>query len=301
MKEGSYDHINEVQYPHAYGSRCGYLEKYVLKEREPVREIKGIACGQEVSGAEQDHDKYNYIKLTSLFFKFHLALSPNGVDAKNYSMVVPVAKILRAILLTTGICPLCGENSVDGSSVCDRCSKNICRRESGESRDIAGIREWRAFSPYDGIIAEAIRAVKFAHLKPLAGLLGEKIASDLADFRDRTGCELITYVPVHWRRRIGRGFDHCEEILRGTGLEFSRVLVRVKYSKPLAQLSREERIGATEDAFRVPEGKRELIRGRKVLLFDDILTTGSTSSSAARELMRAGAREVFLYTVAVQK
>ncbi len=169
-----------------------------------------------------------------------------------------------------------------------------------DERVIPHIRRWRAFSAYEGELAEAIVAVKFRHLKPLARIIGSKIKTDLLEFKEENRCDLITYVPVSWRRKIMRGFDHCEEILKGAGLEFDKILVRVRHSKPLAQLSREERIKAVEGAFRVVKTKRGLVKGSRVLLFDDILTTGFTASCVAEELMQAGAKEVFLYTVAVQ-
>ena len=169
-----------------------------------------------------------------------------------------------------------------------------------DERLIPHIKRWRAFSAYEGELAEAIISVKFQHLKPLANLIGSKVQTDLLEFKEENRCDLITYVPVSWRRKVIRGFDHCEEILKGAGLEFYKILIRVRHSKPLAQLSREERIKAVKGAFRVSKSKRELVKERRVLLFDDILTTGSTASQAARELMQAGAKEVFLYTVAVQ-
>jgi ComF family protein len=110
----------------------------------------------------------------------------------------------------------------------------------------------------------------------------------------------VVPVPLHWRRRLSRGYNQAEALAIGVGktlsLPVKPVLRRVLPTPKLALLGRTERSKVMKQAFRarsVPD-----LKGRTVLLVDDILTTGATTGEASRALKRAGASRVVVVVVA---
>lgn len=111
-------------------------------------------------------------------------------------------------------------------------------------------------------------------------------------------CDLLVAVPLHWRRRLARGYNQAEEIARPLARRLRkplvRPLVRLRATAPQASLSRASRRSNVEGAFRLRRrgGARAAIRARHVALIDDVVTTGRTLEAAARELKRGGATAV---------
>jgi ComF family protein len=154
----------------------------------------------------------------------------------------------------------------------------------------------RARAPflYDGPLADAIKAMKFAGAHGLAAHLAAAIAVTVPGTR----ADDITWVPLSRRRRSHRGFDQAELLARALGkrlrLPVRRMLVRKRDARSQARRSGRERRDALRGAFR--------LAGRpppeRVLLVDDVLTTGSTAAACAQTLKAAGALEVVLVTAA---
>lgn len=111
--------------------------------------------------------------------------------------------------------------------------------------------------------------------------------------------DLVVPVPLHWRRRLLRGFNQAERIARPLarelGVSFGQPLRRRRATRSQARLARSERQKNPVDAFAVggwwpPEpAARRGVAGRSVLLVDDVVTTGATLHAAARALVEAGA------------
>jgi ComF family protein len=111
--------------------------------------------------------------------------------------------------------------------------------------------------------------------------------------------DLVMPVPMHWRRRLWRGYDHSRvlatALARELHLPLGYELVRIRHTPQQAHLPRTRRIENMRGAF-AAEGKA--LAGASVLLVDDITTTGATASEAARALLSAGAIRVTLAAVA---
>jgi ComF family protein len=167
----------------------------------------------------------------------------------------------------------------------------------------AGLRGFDAaytFGAYEGALRELIHIYKYGKVRTLARPLADFLAGALA--RDER-YDLITPVPLHWRRRWQRGFNQSEllalDIARRCGIPFRRLLRRVRSTAVQAGLSNTARRRNVASAFVCRRGIGDgALRGRRVLLVDDVMTTGSTAAACARALKNAGAARVVLLTVA---
>jgi ComF family protein len=112
--------------------------------------------------------------------------------------------------------------------------------------------------------------------------------------------DLVVPVPMHWWRKWSRGFNQAELLARGvarrTGIPVTRALKRRRRTLAQAGLTLAQRRENLTAVFRVTARNR--VEGRRVLLVDDVLTTGATASACAETLKRAGARSVVLLTLA---
>ena len=154
-----------------------------------------------------------------------------------------------------------------------------------------------------------IHALKYSHIRPVANRLGALLAQAVLMLREEAAGELLVVPkPLHHKRRRERGFNQSEElarcalrVLRHSAPEWQlklapRSLMRIVNTPPQAgQTSRQRRINLRR-AFAVAES--EAVHGRRVLLIDDVLTTGATARSASQELLRAGAETVWVATLA---
>lgn len=166
-----------------------------------------------------------------------------------------------------------------------------------------------SFGHFDGRIRDAIHALKYDGLQAAARGLGEKLAVTIASLREAAPAEmLVVPVPLHRSRYRMRGFNQtrllAEHALKSLAkshvqwkLEISpRVLLRVRATNSQTGLTRRERRLNLRKAFAVDGAMA--IAGRDVLLVDDILTTGATVRAASRVLIEAGAKSVWVATLA---
>jgi ComF family protein len=161
-----------------------------------------------------------------------------------------------------------------------------------------------AYGPYDGGLRELIHLLKYDHVRPAANVLGRMMSEaflDLAPTFD-DGEPLVLPVPLHSSKLNQRGFNQSELIARAAlklvplGSLESDILRRTRATDAQTGLTRDQRERNIHGAFRVQ--RRNLISGKDILLIDDVFTTGTTVSECARILRRAGARRVFVATVA---
>jgi len=146
-----------------------------------------------------------------------------------------------------------------------------------------------------------VHAFKYGDRLDLAPLLGGWMARAGAELLD--GADALVPVPLHWRRLWTRRFNQsaalAAAISRHCGVAVAHgALRRVKATQQQVGLSRSERAGNVQGAFRVAPGAKAEIAGRRLILIDDVLTSGATADACARALMRAGAAEVDVLVLA---
>lgn len=156
---------------------------------------------------------------------------------------------------------------------------------------------------YEGSVRESLLRFKFRGARSYAGCYGRHLAMVLAK-TDPEGYDLLTWVPVSTLRKLGRGYDQVELIARVTarelGMEAVPALKKIRHNRPQSRIpDAAARRANVLGVYRVKDP--ESLSGKRVLLLDDILTTGATMSEAARMLKTAGAKEVHGAAVAARK
>lgn len=140
-----------------------------------------------------------------------------------------------------------------------------------------------------------MHAYKYKGLKHLASYFAMAMAGVYAKEELFNGCDIIIAVPAAKKRLKERGFSQthllAEQLAKLTGLEHKTdVLIKIKHTKPQTGLKKEERLTNLENAFEVIDPAA--VKGKTVLLTDDVATTGSTLEECAKTLKKAGAKRV---------
>ncbi len=196
----------------------------------------------------------------------------------------------KIVLLKPPYCRKCGGLCPGNVYLCPDC---LVREYAFDSACSAGV--------YEGALQEAIHALKYgghiALADPLAGLM---IRAFPTTFLARH-TDVVVAVPIHHSRLLERGFNQSEELARrlckAVPLPMeSGVLVCRRMTSHQARLPKEARAENIENAFEVRNARP--IRGKRVLVVDDVFTTGATMNEAARVLRDAGAVEVRGFTLA---
>jgi ComF family protein len=195
--------------------------------------------------------------------------------------------------ITSPICALCGRPFSDGTEQ-DRICEDCLRKRP--SYDFA-----RAPYLYGGALMKAIHELKYAQRSHLADSLGLLLASFAQTWIGELKAPLVMPVPLHPRRLRARGFNQSLLLARGvaakTGAELDFLsLRRTRFTKPQTELSSEERRKNVRKAFEVV--KPEAVKGKTIVLVDDVATTGSTLNECAKALKRAGADRVLCLVLA---
>ena len=179
------------------------------------------------------------------------------------------------------ICPMCEKLSIDGDV------HGRCRKAQGVDRLVAPVR-------YRGAVQKLLKKVKYKS--------AWKMIEELVDYWWKEGGGelnglgeewVVTAVPMHDKRKRARGFNQAEVMAvmlsRKMGAKYEKLLVRVRSTKAQYGLSKKERGENVRGAFEVGED----VKGRNVLVVDDVWTTGSTIRECGKVLKRSGVEKVW--------
>jgi ComF family protein len=196
------------------------------------------------------------------------------------------------------LCRICGEKlfiSVANSTEGALCG--ICRRAEPHFRRAV------AYGVYEGSLRDLVHLFKYQGTRPAGKLLG-KLLDQAVRTMELPDSVIVVPVPLWSGKRSARGFNQAEAIARSfVALQSSSsiqletaILVRTRETASQTGLTRHQRRANVRGAFAV--ARPEKIKGRSILIVDDVMTTGTTAGECARVLRRAGAKEVFVATVA---
>lgn len=189
--------------------------------------------------------------------------------------------------------------SRDETDLCHNC-RNDTEEYPKPKHKISFVAGWTAMWYYNGNVRHSLLLYKFYNRRSYGAVYGRLLAMMLSSKR-LCDYDILTWVPVSRRRRWLRGYDQVELIARSAGQELNTpaiaVLKKIKHTKPQSRLpDYAQRKANVMGVFSVPDPA--LIAGKRILLLDDIITTGATVSECARVLLTAGAKEVSCAAVA---
>ena len=217
-------------------------------------------------------------------------------------------------------CPGCGRVISSDNFLCKDCSKEltfirpplcpICGipLEFGESH-ICGkclikppfFKAARSCALYQGPLSKSISLFKYEGVTALARPLSLIMIRALSPFIEKANVDLILPVPLHIKRLRQRGFNQAlllaRQLGKGLGIPVNgSILKKVKETPPQVGLSQKKRLKNVKGSFKVFSKKE--IEDKNILLVDDVFTTGTTVNECSKVLVRAGARGVFVITLA---
>ncbi|MGL4774482.1 MAG: ComF family protein [Clostridium sp.] len=180
-------------------------------------------------------------------------------------------------------CIICDGEYVDG--ICSNCKGKILRCNDKES-----------YGYYSGVLKELILKFKFHKDFQCGEILGEflseiNIGEDINDY-------IVTWIPITKRVKKNRGFNQSEYLAkifaRERNLKYKKTLIKIKDTDSQKEIGREARLKNLKGSFTAIENK---VKGKKIILIDDVKTTGATLSEGKLALKNAGAREIRVLTV----
>lgn len=153
----------------------------------------------------------------------------------------------------------------------------------------------RAIGAYEGALRSIVHALKYGGRRSLAKPLGRLMRERGRDVLD--GADIAVPVPLHPSRRRERGFNQADDLARYLGLPVAGALCRIRATAAQADLPAARRHGNVRDAFGL-RYRAGSLAGTRVVLVDDVSTTGATLDACARVLKAGGVREVRALTAA---
>lgn len=220
----------------------------------------------------------------------------------------PVCLTCKSILAPDEryVCDVCISNiSYINAPLCTICGRPFFTRD--DERRLCGgciisqppFDSARALGAYGNQLLKLIHFFKYYERTYLSPLLGRLMTRrDYPDF-DPEGFDLIVPVPLHKKRFFERGYNQalllCQGLKRGWGIPVNHTdLIRTRWTEPQVKLSPKERIKNVKGAFEV---KGDIFPKKRVILVDDVFTTGATVKECAKVLKKAGAEYVGVLTL----
>jgi ComF family protein len=215
------------------------------------------------------------------------------------SIFSALALFVRALLaaladaLSPAACAACDAPLGKQAVFCGGCARGVVRAARARRGGVV------AFAAFEGPVALALRRFKYEGRPDLAGPLGHLLRRAAREAGLRAGA--VVPVPLHPRRLSDRGYNQAALLSRAVAAElgarlFPCALARVRNTAQQALLDRSGRAANMERAFRVVNARA--VRGRRVVLVDDVATTGATLAACTEALLEAGAASVEAVVVA---
>lgn len=213
-------------------------------------------------------------------------------------------KLLQCLLdlLYPPKCVFCGK-------ILDTAQTDLCRKcRAALPETAASVRQGKHFEIclslcyYENAVAESVRRYKFRGMSHYADAYGRLLAMML--LRERVTFDLVSWVPISEKRARERGYDQthllAEAVTKELGAPCVQTLRKHRHNPAQSTMKNaQDRKNNVRDAYRAVEPKR--FCGKRVLLLDDVITTGATLSECSRVLKNAGAASVICATLAATR
>ena len=205
------------------------------------------------------------------------------------------------VLLFPPKCILCQKIlSAEETDLCHNCRAFAQEHGSGK-RNIQFIAKWTALWYYNSSVRESIHRYKFYRHQHYSKAYGRFLAMHLMQSEFTKDIDYLTWVPTSYLRRIHRGYDQSKliaaEVAKHLDIPLVQCLHKHRHTPPQSTIrGMAQRKANILGAYHVPA--KVNVRGKRILLIDDILTTGCTASECAKTLCLAGAKEVHFAALA---
>ena len=186
------------------------------------------------------------------------------------------------------------------SDLCRNCRENAPECGSHKIK-LSFLAQWTGLWYYKDAVRESVLRFKFRRCRGFAHTYGTMLARKLQD-PAYSQWDVLTWIPISGIRKWFRGYDQTEligqAVAKELGIPLTQTLRKIRHTKPQSGMGdAAHRRANILGAYEVVDAS--LVKKQRILLLDDIITTGATASEAARTLLIAGAKEVKLATVAV--
>lgn len=192
-------------------------------------------------------------------------------------------------------CLVCGRPAFQGKT------HDFCRRQDAPERFVS-------FLAYRGLTKKAVKKLKYQLVSDLAEelvslALRSSVTKRNYPFLWQLEEAVLLPIPLHPRREKARGFNQAAVLAKPLADHFGwsveeGLLLRKRFTPPQATLGRRERLVNVKDCFSLRQGKQALLRGKTVIVFDDVATTGTTLKEAVKVIREAGLRQVWAMSLA---
>ena len=222
-------------------------------------------------------------------------------------------------------CPICEDILEKHREICSKCEKDLqyisepkckkCSKPFEALQEGEQIREYchdctktahsykfgMSVFQYNDKIKQSIYRFKYQNQRTYAGFYGKAMALRYGGIIRESGIQILMPVPVSHKKKIIRGYNQAELMAQVLGKELNipvdtDALIRSRDTVPQKELNINERRNNLKNAFKI---KENVIEYKKILLVDDIYTTGSTIDACAEALRQAGAKEVYFISLSI--
>ena len=203
------------------------------------------------------------------------------------------------------VCPSCyTKTEVIREPKCKCCGKELIAEEQEycfdcSKRENTWFEQGVALWHYSDTMRTSIAKFKYHARREYADFYAQEFVKEYADYMGMLELDGIIPIPVHWTRYIQRGYNQAEvfgrELAKYLRVPMDRnVVIRKKDTRPMKELNDIERENNLRNAFQIA---RNIVKYKKILLVDDIYTTGSTADEVSRVLLEAGVEKIYFLSI----
>jgi len=208
-----------------------------------------------------------------------------ATEGENGGLICPTCERVSS-RLEAPFCAVCRQALPEGAVACPNCQRPGAIAVFG-------------FGLFDLYNRELLHRFKYYGDRPTGEFLGRGLGNLVASSKNQDTWDGVVPVPLHWTRKWSRGFNQSAILAKAAskalGIPVLAALRRVKRTKDQTKLSRQKRLANVRGAFRVAKN----VEGIRLLLLDDVTTTGATLEECRRVLVEAGAAEISAAVVAL--
>ena len=222
-------------------------------------------------------------------------------------MIKELLKKLKIVLFTKR-CDMCGEVVCFDQDFCEECcllseiAEPLCSK-CGCSKQECKCKKHQKEFYYEGSVTRAILNMKMNEMPKLVDYQGKCVSDAVKKYYDAVEFDFVTFVPMRKEDKAARGYNQAElladVVSKECNIPLKDILIKKRKTKVQKRQKASERFANMYNAFDV--GKNADLFGKKILLIDDVKTTGATLTSIALTLKAYGASSVYCAVVAIVK